>query len=101
MTYIIYIALFRCEDERFEVDMIIDSNMCTIRLLEPVAEEIKLLKMSDEADSAVVISSKINFQMDKKHLSAIHLFSIARIYGEHGNEILGRKLYILYIIIND
>jgi histone deacetylase complex regulatory component SIN3 len=29
---------------RFEVDMVIDSNMCTIRILEPLAEEIGNLK---------------------------------------------------------
>lgn len=40
-------ALFRSEDERFEIDMIIDSNMCTIRLLEPIAEEMSKLKLLD------------------------------------------------------
>ena len=25
-------ALFRCEDERFEIDMVIDSNTATIRV---------------------------------------------------------------------
>ena len=31
--------LFKCEEDRFEIDMIIDSNYCTIRILEPIAEE--------------------------------------------------------------
>jgi paired amphipathic helix protein Sin3a len=33
-------ALFICEDERFEIDMVIDSTASTIRLLEPLAEEV-------------------------------------------------------------
>lgn len=37
-------ALFRCEDERFEIDMVIDSNMCTLKLLEPMAEEINNMR---------------------------------------------------------
>ena len=37
-------ALFRCEDDRFEVDMLIDTNMSTIRALEPLNEEIMQLK---------------------------------------------------------
>jgi paired amphipathic helix protein Sin3a len=37
-------ALFKCEDDRFEVDMIIESNEATIRVLEPIAEEINSLK---------------------------------------------------------
>lgn len=36
-------TLFRTEDERFEIDMIIDSNLSTIRVLEPIVEEIEML----------------------------------------------------------
>jgi len=41
-------ALFKCEDERFEIDMVIDSNTATIRVLEPLAEEIAALKAQEE-----------------------------------------------------
>lgn len=37
-------ALFRCEDERFEIDMVIDSNLSTLKILEPIAEEISSLR---------------------------------------------------------
>ena len=37
-------ALFKCEDDRFEIDMIIDTNMSAIRVLEPIAEEIASLR---------------------------------------------------------
>lgn len=41
-------ALFKCEDERFEIDMVIDSNTATIRVLEPLAEEIQQLVKARE-----------------------------------------------------
>lgn len=34
------------------------------------------------------ISPRFSLQLEKRHLSTIHLNSIARIYGEHGEEIL-------------
>lgn len=40
-------VLFRCEDERFEIDMCIDSNAATLRRLEPIAEEIGILSQRE------------------------------------------------------
>jgi paired amphipathic helix protein Sin3a len=37
-------ALFKCEDDQFEIDMIIDTNASAIRILEPIAEEINSLR---------------------------------------------------------
>ncbi|KAG5191533.1 hypothetical protein JKP88DRAFT_156254, partial [Tribonema minus] len=34
------VALFRCEDERFKIDMVIESTASTVKLLEPLAEEV-------------------------------------------------------------
>src|SRR5690606_11350658 len=34
-------ALFRCEDERFDLDLIIEANLSAIRALEPLAREIR------------------------------------------------------------
>jgi hypothetical protein len=31
---------------------------------------------------------RFSFQLEKRHLSTIHLNAIARIYGDHGEEIL-------------
>lgn len=79
-------ALFKCEDDRFEIDLIIDSNMCTIRMLEPIAEEISNIKALEDAGDTS--SPRFSFQLEKRNLSTIHLNSIARLYGDHGNEIL-------------
>lgn len=94
-------ALFRLEDERFEIDMVIDSNMCTIRVLEPMAEEIKLIKgladtiqanaqgtKSAAASNTKLFNTKFNLQLDNRNISTIHLNAISRIYGDHGAEIL-------------
>lgn len=86
-------ALFKCEDERFEIDMIIDSNMSTIRLLEPIEQEIIQLTAIEDSEAAnpnagTSLSPKFNFQLDKRNLTTVHLNAITRIYGEHGAEIL-------------
>jgi len=86
-------ALFKCEDERFEIDMIIDSNMSTIRLLEPIEQEINQLTAMEDSEAVnpnagSSLSPKFNFQLDKRNLTTVHLNAITRIYGEHGAEIL-------------
>ena len=102
-------ALFACEDERFEVDMVgvdgcqlnasaysssllslhaysyathrlfclvqvIESNLSTIQVLQPLAEEIKVLMDQDS-------SPAWHYRLDPQTLSAVHLKAISRIYG--------------------
>eukprot|EP00605_Chrysophyceae_sp_TOSAG23-4_P002229 GSChrysophyteH1.ASY1.ANO1.2472.1 assembled CDS len=67
--------------------MIIDSNYCTIRILEPIAEEIANMRsMEDNQDGNS--GPRFQLQLEKRNLSCIHLNSISRLYGEHGAEIL-------------
>jgi paired amphipathic helix protein Sin3a len=80
--------LFKCEEDRFEVDMIIDSNYCTIRILEPIAEEISNIKALEESGEANGSTPRFSLQLEKRNLSTVHLNSISRVYGEHGPEIL-------------
>mmetsp|Transcript_6575 Transcript_6575/g.13303 ORF Transcript_6575/g.13303 Transcript_6575/m.13303 type:complete len:1590 (+) Transcript_6575:983-5752(+) len=75
-------ALFRAEDDHYEVDLVIDSNLAAIRALEPLAQEIKSLGLQ-HGDS-----TKFRYRLEKRSLSVIHLKAIARIYGDHGTEIL-------------
>jgi hypothetical protein len=79
-------ALFRCEDDRFEIDMIIDSNMSTIRILEPIADEISEIQALESNSGHQ--NGRFSFQLESKNLSTIHINSISRLYGEHGPEIL-------------
>lgn len=70
--------LFKCEDERFELDMVIENNRSTINVLEPIAGEISKLPLEE----------KKNFRLVKPPFSIIHLKAISRIYGDNGPEIL-------------
>ncbi|EEA04881.1 transcriptional regulatory protein SIN3, putative [Cryptosporidium muris RN66] len=70
--------LFKCEDERFELDMVIENNRSTIHILEPIAEQISKLS----------IEEKKRFKLKNPPFSIIHLKAISRIYGDNGSEIL-------------
>jgi paired amphipathic helix protein Sin3a len=78
-------ALFKCEDERFEIDMVIEANASTISILEPLAHEIEVLKKSTDANG----EDKLwNYVVDKGTFRVTHLNAITRIYGESGAQIL-------------
>ena len=81
-------AIFRCEDDRFEIDMIIDSNMSTIRILEPIAAEIAEITALEGNAGGGHHASRFSFQLEKRNLTTIHINSISRLYGDHGPEIL-------------
>jgi paired amphipathic helix protein Sin3a len=111
-------SLFRCEDDRFEVDMLIDTNMSAIRVLQPLSEEIAALRQLtgkrdkeghegllvcwyrscssflSKSKSSCVYECVVNpvprfsLQLEKRQLSTVHLNAIQRIYGDHGEEIL-------------
>ncbi|KUF97496.1 hypothetical protein AM588_10009571 [Phytophthora nicotianae] len=76
-------ALFKCEDERFEIDMVIEANASTISILEPLAQEIEVLKKSSGDDDKLW-----NYVVDKGTFRVTHLNAITRIYGEAGSQIL-------------
>jgi paired amphipathic helix protein Sin3a len=90
--------LFRVEDERFEIDMAIDSNAATLQRLEPIAEEIALLAQEDVIPGDLGVKSPIDgvgiggkryqYIFDKKILGVHHRNSITRIYGDLGQEML-------------
>jgi len=106
-------TLFRCEDERFEIDMVIDSNVATLRRLEPIGEEIAILQEKEVplsstmfTDSAETIAGRkgndksvsnlkgglggkvFQYYFDHRILNTIHKHCIARIYGDSGQEML-------------
>ncbi|RLN32219.1 hypothetical protein BBJ28_00005178, partial [Nothophytophthora sp. Chile5] len=78
-------ALFKCEDERFEIDMVIEANASTISILEPLAHEIEILKSKE---SGVEDDKLWNYVVDKGTFRVTHLNAITRIYGESGSQIL-------------
>jgi paired amphipathic helix protein Sin3a len=73
--------IYRCEDERFELDIVIESNLLTIRVLEAVKRKIE--KMSFE--------EKNRFRLDDTlggTSCVIHQRAIRRIYGDKAPEII-------------
>ena len=73
-------ALFKCEDDRYEIDMVMDANRSAIKALEPINAELSRLAETTEV--------KWQYRLDKRSLSIMHLKAIARVYGDHGNEVL-------------
>lgn len=79
-------ALFKVEDERFEVDMAIERNALTMREIEPMAEEATRLRDIEEKDGQPI--GRLQYQLQPRTLNSTHINSIARVYGDHGDEVL-------------
>jgi len=80
-------SLFRCEDDRFELDMVLETTRATIDALAPIIE--KLNSMPNEAAS--------RFRTPEGALSPIHLRAIERLYGigtDQGHDI--RRMILDY-----
>jgi paired amphipathic helix protein Sin3a len=65
--------IFQCEDDRTEVDIVIEQNLSTIQFLEPLAQKIE---------------SDANAKFDLDQLRDIHRASISRIYADKANDVL-------------
>eukprot|EP00898_Chlorokybus_atmophyticus_P000738 jgi/Chlat1/1665/Chrsp127S08674 len=70
-------ALFRCEDDRYELDMVVESNTSTLKLLAQLNEQINSMTADERA----------SFQIGDA-LTPIHTRCIERIYGDHGPDIV-------------
>lgn len=73
--------IYRCEDERFELDIVIESNLLTIRVLEAVKRKIDKMSMDE----------KNRFKLDDTlggTSCVIHQRAIRRIYGDKAPEII-------------
>jgi paired amphipathic helix protein Sin3a len=64
-------ALFRCEDDRFELDMVLETTKVTIEALGPVVEKARLMTVEERG----------NYRLGEGELTQIHLRSIERLYG--------------------
>ncbi|XP_046897367.1 paired amphipathic helix protein Sin3a-like isoform X2 [Hypomesus transpacificus] len=73
--------IYRCEDERFELDVVLETNLATIRALETVQKRIS--RMSAE--------EQIKFRLDNSMggcSDVIHRKAIQRIYGDKASDII-------------
>lgn len=74
-------ALFKCEDERFELDLLIDHNLATIAVFEPLAKKIE--SMSAEERNTLTLGSNLGGTS-----TVIYRKAIRKIYGEKADEVL-------------
>lgn len=79
-------AMFRIEDERFEVDMAIERNALAMRQIEPIAEEVAMLRENEEKDGQPI--GRLQYQLNNRTLNSIQINAIGRIYGDHGDVII-------------
>ncbi|KAL1355186.1 paired amphipathic helix protein Sin3-like 4 isoform X1 [Arachis hypogaea] len=70
-------SLFRCEDDRFELDMLLESVNATTKRVEELLEKVNnnIIK----GDSPIRI---------EEHLTALNLRCIERLYGDHGLDVM-------------
>ncbi|XP_057810913.1 paired amphipathic helix protein Sin3-like 3 isoform X2 [Salvia miltiorrhiza] len=69
-------SLFRCEDDRFELDMLLESVNATTKRVEELLDSMN--SHTDKTDST--------FHIDD-HLTAVNLRCIERLYGDHGLDV--------------
>ncbi|KAK4772300.1 hypothetical protein SAY86_014075 [Trapa natans] len=70
-------SLFRCEDDRFELDMLLESVNVTTKRVEELLEKVN--------NNVFRTDSPIHIE---EHLTALNLRCIERIYGDHGLDVM-------------
>ncbi|CAH8387248.1 unnamed protein product [Eruca vesicaria subsp. sativa] len=70
-------SLFRCEDDRFELDMLLESVNSAIKRVETLLEKINNNTISTETPVCI-----------KEHLSELNLRCIERLYGDYGFDVM-------------
>uniref|UniRef100_A0A674P5R6 SIN3 transcription regulator family member Aa n=1 Tax=Takifugu rubripes TaxID=31033 RepID=A0A674P5R6_TAKRU len=73
--------IYRCEDERFELDVVLETNLAAIRALETVQR--KLSRMSAEEQAKLRLDSTLGGSSE-----VIHRKAIQRIYGDKAPDII-------------
>ncbi|KAL6865182.1 hypothetical protein ACP4OV_016333 [Aristida adscensionis] len=70
-------SLFRCEDDRFELDMLLESVNWAIKRVEELVDKMQ--------DNSLVPGSPICID---EHLTSLNMRCIERLYGDHGLDII-------------
>ncbi|XP_013418836.1 paired amphipathic helix protein Sin3a isoform X2 [Lingula anatina] len=73
--------IYRCEDERFELDVVIESNLSSIKVLEAVQK--KMSRMSSEEAAKFRLDNCLGGNSE-----TIHRKAIQRIYGDKSADII-------------
>jgi paired amphipathic helix protein Sin3a len=90
-------AMFRLEDERYEVDMAIERNAQAMRQIEPFAEEVRALREQEEKDRQPI--GRLQYQLNRYAINSIHINAIGRLYGEKGDAVLHHLVENPFIVL--
>lgn len=82
--------MFKVEDERYEVDMAIERNVMAMRVVEPIAEEVTRLRELEEKDGQPI--GRMHYKLRPRQLRSDQIGAIARLYGDHGDEVMQHLL---------
>ena len=80
------------KEERFEVDMTIESNSA-MRKVEPYAKEVTMLRQNEEADRQPI--GRLHYTLKNRSFDAKDLASTAQLYGDDNGEIVLQYLFLL------
>jgi paired amphipathic helix protein Sin3a len=79
-------AMFKVEDERFEVDMAIERNVMAMRQIEPMAEEVTRLRDIEEKEGQPI--GRMTYKLRSRTLNCSQINAVARLYGDKGDEVV-------------
>jgi len=79
-------AMAKVEDERFEVDLAIETTSSAMRQVEPLAEEVTVLKENEEKEGQPI--GRLHYELRPQSLQSNHIGAIARLYGDQGDEVI-------------
>ena len=80
-------ALFRAEDDRFELDMIIECGASAIQRMQPLAEHLMALEQDEKA----------NYRLPEGALGPIHFRAVQKIYGTSRNFVYYKSCNVLSV----
>ena len=83
-------AMAMVEDERFETDMAIERNADALTAVEPLAQEVTMLREKEEKDGQPI--GRLHYKLRYRSLKINHVGAIARLYGDKGDEVLHHLL---------
>jgi len=79
-------AMFKIEDERFEVDMAIERNASAMRQVEPISREVDRLRKTEEKDGQPI--GRMQYTLKGRTFKSVQINAIGRIYGDNGDLII-------------
>ena len=79
-------ALFRCEDDRFELDMALECSRSAVRALTEAAAELSQLDTE----------GKERYRLDREKVKSIHYRIVQKIYGAQPGQLPATEILLTF-----